>query len=122
MDRFIARENIKHFRDRLWSENDRDVRSSLKQLLVAEEDKLAADFELLADVDRHTTDGNARIVRQQSLVAIMERDGHNGVTEAQRLLDGMRDAQALHQEYRRRLLIMIDQNRLLAGTHPKTGS
>jgi hypothetical protein len=44
MDRYIARENIKHFRDRLWSEIDQDVRARLQQLLVAEEDKLAANL------------------------------------------------------------------------------
>jgi hypothetical protein len=112
MDRFIALENIKHFRDRLWTEPDADMRSRLHNLLVAEEDKLAADLELLANIDRHIADGDGRIARQQSLVANMERDGHNGIEQAQCLLDGMRDTQVLHQNYRRRILIEIDQNRL----------
>jgi hypothetical protein len=47
MDRFIARENIRHFRDRLWSESDPDTRLRLHRLLLAEEDKLAADLDSL---------------------------------------------------------------------------
>jgi hypothetical protein len=31
MDRFIARENIKHFRDLLWSEIDQDVRARFQE-------------------------------------------------------------------------------------------
>jgi hypothetical protein len=54
MDRFIARENIRHFRDRLISETDPTVRSSLQRLLVEEEDKLAKDLELLADLAHAT--------------------------------------------------------------------
>jgi hypothetical protein len=82
MDRFVARENIKHFRDRLWSETDHKVRARLRQLLIVEEDKLAADLELLAAVDRHMSDGSRRIERQRALVNAMERDGHNGLAQA----------------------------------------
>jgi hypothetical protein len=78
MDRFIARENIKHFRDRLWSEVDQNERVRLRDLLIAEEDKLAADLELLADIDRHISHGNHRIDGQRALVNAMERDGRNG--------------------------------------------
>jgi hypothetical protein len=52
MDRFIARANIDNFRDRLRSETDQTVRSLLHKLLVKEEDKLAADLELLDDLSR----------------------------------------------------------------------
>jgi hypothetical protein len=112
VDRFIARENIKHFRDRLWSENDRDTWSRIQKLLVAEEDKLGADLELLADIERHIADGSQRIERQQALVAIMQRDGHDGLPVAQALLDGMIEGQILHVAYRERTLTAIKQNRL----------
>ena len=112
MDRYIAMENIKHFLDRLWSEADQDARAQLRKLLVAEEDKLAANLELLANIDRHMSDGNRRIDRQQALVNTMERDGHNGLAHAKVLLACMTESQTLHQVYRRHVQIRIDQSEL----------
>jgi len=112
MDRFIARENIKHFRDRLWTERDPEIRARLQRLLVEEEDKLTADLELLANLEKHIADGNRRIEWQQVLVETMERDGHDGVKRARDLLDGMIESQRLHTNYRERILIEIDRNQL----------
>jgi hypothetical protein len=42
MDRFVARENIKHLRAQLESEDNPKTRSVLNKLLVEEEDKLAS--------------------------------------------------------------------------------
>jgi hypothetical protein len=112
MDRFIARENIKHFRDRLSVEIDLDMRSRLHKLLVAEEDKLGADFELLADVERHIADGNRRIKRQRAIVTDMQRDGHDGLVQARVLLESLMDSQLLSKNYRRRILMEITQNGL----------
>ncbi len=111
MDRFIARENIKHFQDHLWSENDPEVRSRWQKILVVEEDKLGKDLELLTDIERHITDGNQRIERQRSLVAAMTHDGHGSLTMAQSLLDGMIETQSLYMRYRERVLIEIRQRR-----------
>jgi hypothetical protein len=108
MDRFIARENIRHFRDHLGSEVDPDSRALLHRLLIAEEDKLGKDLELLADLDRHISDGNHRIDRQRELITAMDRDGHNGLAHARTLLD----SQLLHKEYRQRTLLKIKQNGL----------
>ena len=112
MDRFVARENIRHFRDRLWSESDPDTRARLQKLLVEEEDKLAADLEKLDDLDRHIADGNRRIEWQQVLVETLERDGRDGIKRARDLLDGLIETQQLHTEYRERILIKIDRNRI----------
>ena len=112
MDRFVARENIKHFRDWLWVEIDPDMRSRLNKLLVAEEDKLGADFELLADVERHIADGNRRIKRQRAIVTDMQRDGHDGHVQARVLLESLMDRQLLSKNYRRRILMEITQNGL----------
>lgn len=112
MYRFIARENIRYFRDRLWSEVDPDARGRLRKLLIAEEDKLGADQALLADIDRHISDGRHRIDKQQTLVTAMERDGHNGLALARILLDCMIETQLLHQAYRRHILIKVEQNEL----------
>jgi hypothetical protein len=112
MDRFIALENIKHFRDRLWSETDASMRSRLHKLLVEEEDKLVKNLELLTDIERHLADGHRRIEKQRVLVAAMARDGHDHLATARALLDGMTETQRLHTEYRELTLAAIRQNRL----------
>jgi hypothetical protein len=111
MDHFIARENIKHLRNRLWSEGDAGVRASLQKLLVEEEDKFGASVELLADLDRHIDDGNHRIARQRVLVATMQRDGHAGLALASGLLDTMIDTQGLHERYRVHVLAAVERHR-----------
>jgi hypothetical protein len=110
MDRFIARENIRHFRERLESQNDPETRALLKKLLIAEEDKLAKDLELLASVDRHIADCSHRIDRQRILVATMERANHSGLQAAKILLESLLESQVLHTEYRQRTLIEITRN------------
>ncbi len=42
MDRFVARQNIDHFRDKLATETDEERREMLLRLLADEEAKLAA--------------------------------------------------------------------------------
>jgi hypothetical protein len=112
MDSFIARENIKHFLDRLWSERDAATRSRIRQLLIAEEDKLAASLGLLADIERHIADGTQRIERQRALVTAMRRDGRDGLPTAEALLDGMIESQLLIVKYREQTQTVVEQNRL----------
>ena len=111
MERPIAWENIKDFRDRLWSESDPNIRSHLQKLLITEEDKLGAKLELVSDIERHIRESNRRIERQQALVATMARDGHDGLSRAEALLDGLIESRLLHEDYRERILIAINQNR-----------
>jgi hypothetical protein len=112
MDQFVARANIGHFRDRLSREVNPETRAFLQKLLVEEEDKLGADLESLADVERHIEDSHHRIERQRALVAIMERYGNKGLDRAKALLDGLLESQLLHQEYHHRILIKISQYQL----------
>ena len=114
MDRFIARENVKHFRNRLDTELDPDVRSKVRRLLIEEEDKLGASLELLADIDRHIEAGHRRVERQQLLVTTMERDGHASATQARCLLDGLLESLELHQQYRHQTwsIVRLRQERL----------
>lgn len=79
MDRFIARENIRHYRDMLLSDIAPEVRSRVRKLLVEEEDKLGKDLELLIDIERHIADGAQRIEAQQSCVRAMHTNGHDGL-------------------------------------------
>ena len=48
MDRFIARESIKHLRNRLWSESDARMRAGLQILLILDEFKCGSCAEQLA--------------------------------------------------------------------------
>lgn len=114
VDRFIAWENVKHLRGQLASEIDRKARSVQMKLLIEEEDKLGADFELLADLDRHIRRGLELIARQTVLVATMERDGHNGIVQAKTLLDCLVEGQNLHEGYRQKVLVSIEENKSLA--------
>src|SRR3569832_2024246 len=110
MDRFIARENVRHLRVRLCSENAPGVRSQLQRLLIEEEDKLGASYELLADIERHIDDGNRLIERQRVIVQAMQRDGKAGQDAANSLLDALTDSQGLHTHYRKLVLIEIERN------------
>jgi hypothetical protein len=99
-----------HFRDRLMSETDPTIRSTLQRLLVQEEDKLAADFELPANVAGAIAKCRQRLKKQQVLVETLERDGRDGAT-ARALLDGLTESLILHQEYHRRIEIRVQQSR-----------
>ena len=57
----------------------------------------------LAQAERHVARGNEHISRQESLIAEMDRRGHDTV-DARRLLDTLRKTQALHREDVGRLL------------------
>ncbi len=53
MDRFIRRENIKHYRRELENGVDGPIRATMLKLLVEEENHLGRTREHLADLDRH---------------------------------------------------------------------
>jgi hypothetical protein len=109
MDRFIARANIDNFRDRLRSETDQTVRSLLHKLLVKEEDKLAADLELLDDLRREIAKCQEWIWNQQARIATSERDGRD-VTASRALLNGVTETLIIHQEYHQRVATRLKQN------------
>ena len=112
MDHFIARENIKHFRDLLWTDLAPEERARVQRLLVEEEDKLARSLELLDNIDRHLADGSRRIAEQRARVIQMQADGDGGVERAEALLDGMIEGQSLHLSYRRIVHIEIEKSRM----------
>jgi hypothetical protein len=110
MDRFIARENIKHFNDRLQSEVNPATRTLVERLLVDEENKLGLDTALLAEVERAIENFDAIIETQKKLVGTLKRDGHDGVARAQALLDGLMQSQILHREYHHKMLRAFNHN------------
>jgi hypothetical protein len=113
MDRLIARINIRYYRDMLLSDLGPEVRLRVHKLLVEEENKLAKDLELLADIERHIGEGARRIEAQQARLRTMRADRHNGVKGAQAFLDGMMESQQISMEYRRLVQKEIERNRFL---------
>jgi hypothetical protein len=109
VDHFVARANINHFRDRLRSETDAALRSMLQKLLVEEEDKLAADLELLADLAREIAKCQQWIERQRLRIEDLERDGHDA-TAAFALLNGVKETLIIHQAYRQRVATRLEQD------------
>jgi hypothetical protein len=86
MDKFVARENVRHFRDRLETETDATARSVLQSLLIEEEDKLGHDCEALREIEGHIAQAKGHVQRQQVLVSSMQREG-NDATPALALLN-----------------------------------
>ena len=109
IDTFIARENIRSYQETLLSDIEPEVRSRVHKLLVGEEDKLAKNLELLADIERHIAEGSRRIEAQQSRVRAMKADGHDGVEKAQIILDGFLESLQLSMEYRERVKREIER-------------
>jgi len=109
MDRFVAQANINNFRDRLRNETDAVLRSQLQKSLVDEEDNLAADFGLLADLAREIVKCQQWIERQQLRIEDLERDGHDA-TAAIALLNRVTETLAIYQNYHRRVEARLERN------------
>ena len=111
MDKFTARENMQHFRDRLKTETDPTVRSRLHRLLIEEEDKLGYNYEAIREIDSHIAHAKAHMNRQHALVASMERDGHD-TKQALVLLSAYSEVLLLFQSQREKISIKLQQSRL----------
>jgi hypothetical protein len=77
--------------------------------LIEEEDKLAGDFETLADVTREIARCQELIEKQRTLVTTLDGDGRD-VTTARTLLDGLTEALIIHQDYHQRVATRLEQN------------
>src|SRR5215470_14283989 len=112
MDRFVTRANINHFRDQLRSETDAALRSQLQKHLVEEEDKLAEDLALLADLAREIAKYQQWIEKQRLRIEGLERNGHDA-RAAIALLSGVTETLTIHQEYHQRIALRLEQKPLL---------
>jgi hypothetical protein len=113
MDRFVAIQRIRRFRDLLNGELDFVQRARLRKMLVDEEDKLGASLALLDDVESEISRGDLLIARQSARVATMERGEQIGVEQARILLDCLKDSRNLHEWYRQKVLAQIGTNKVL---------
>jgi len=111
MDRFIARENIRHFRDRLETETDPDARSLLHSLLIQEVDKLGRDSEALQEVDNLIAHVKGHLNRQQTLLVSIVRDGHD-TAHVLALLNSYTQALFTFENQRKKILIKLQESGL----------
>jgi hypothetical protein len=72
MHKFVARENIRHFRDRLETESDPATRSILHGLLVEEEDRLGHNSEALREIEDHIARAKGHVNRQHAVVTSID--------------------------------------------------
>jgi hypothetical protein len=107
MDKFVARENIRHFEDRLQTEIDPTTRSLLQRLLVQEEDKLGHNSEALREIENHISRAKGHVNRQQALIA-SQGDGHD-TAQAQVLLKAYSETLLTLENQREKILRKLDE-------------
>jgi|SRR5579871_4427023 len=108
MDKFVARENIQHFCDRLKTETDATVRVQLHRLMVEEEDKLGHNSEALQQIDGHIAVTKVHVERQQVLIASIERDGRNS-DHVKGLLEAYSETLRAFENQRKKILARLQQ-------------
>lgn len=111
MDKFVARENIRHFRDRLEVETDPTSRLLLRKLLLQEEDKLGHDSEALREIENHIARVKEHVSRQQAAITSTERAGQDA-THALVLLSNYSEVLLAYESQREKILIRLEQSRL----------
>jgi hypothetical protein len=95
-------QNVERFRAHLNNETNPERRILLQRLLVEEEDKVGATFELLEGVQRAIADCKRQIAELRLLLETIQTDGHGAiVTKVQ--LETLTDSQRLHEAYCRKL-------------------
>ena len=109
MDRFIARENIKHFFDRLQTEEDGAVRATLHRLLLAELDKFAKLAERLDMVDHNISRVTDLALLPRARVNGMGANQDSDAALARQHLFNLEGLYEVFVEYRRHLVKEIDR-------------
>jgi len=95
-------QNVERFRAHLNNETNPERRILLQRLLVEEEDKVGATFELLEGVQRAIANCKRQIAELSSLLKTIQTDGRGG-TVAKAQLETLTDSQRLHEAYCRKL-------------------
>jgi hypothetical protein len=111
MDKFVARENIRHFWERLETETNPTTRSLLHELLVQEEDKLGHNSEALQQIDNHIATAKGHVARQQACLASIEGNGHD-TTQALALLNAYSETLLIFENQRKKILSRLQQSSL----------
>ncbi|CDX31267.1 conserved hypothetical protein [Mesorhizobium sp. ORS 3359] len=108
MDRFVARENIRHFVDRFHTENDDVVRSNLQKLLIEEEDKFARLSEQLEVMDQNLFRISDLALQQRARIYSLRANGVDTAL-AQKHLANLEALNCLFVQRRRAIAIELDE-------------
>jgi hypothetical protein len=63
----------------------------------------------LAQAEQHAALGQNHITKQESLIAELDRDGHD-TTEARKVLATLRDTQKLHEQSVERIIAELEES------------
>jgi PAS domain S-box-containing protein len=106
MDRFVARENIKHFRHQLEKGADGSTRASLLKLLVEEETRLGLTREQLNKLERHISRLSELTARQVELIDGLQSRGQPA-ERAQMVLETFNDLMATYTAHQHRIKVAL---------------
>jgi hypothetical protein len=109
MDKFVARENIRHFRDRLETETEPSARSLLRTLMVQEEDRFGHNSEALHEIEKLIARAKECVNRQKGAIASIERDGRDKA-QALALLGAYSENLLAFENQREKILSRLQQS------------
>ena len=99
MDRFIAQENVKHYRCELENGVDEASRATILKLLVEEENHLGHTREQLAKLDRHISRLSEIMARHVDLMDKLQSNGQSS-EQASMVLATYNDLMAVYIAHR----------------------
>jgi hypothetical protein len=109
MDKFFGRDKVNGLSAQLESASDPRERSRITKQMVKEEDKLGADHESLARINKHIRTGSELIAWQQVRLRVCSDYDR---AEAKTLLEHLMESQGLLQRCHKRILNSIRRKNL----------
>jgi rubrerythrin len=106
MDRFIAGENIKHYRRELENGVNEPTRATMLRLLVEEENHLGHTREQLSKLDRHIGRLSEIMARHRDLMDKLQSNGQSS-ERAARVLATYNDLMAAYMAHRQTITITL---------------
>jgi hypothetical protein len=103
MDRFIARENVKHYRRELENGLNEPARATMLRLLVEEENHLGLTHEQLAKLDGHISRLSEIMARHVELTDKLQSNGQTS-DRASMVLATYNDLMAAYIGHRQRII------------------
>ena len=114
MDKFIARENIKHFRRELENGVDGPRRATMLRLLVEEENHFGLTREQLSKLDRHISLLSEIMARQVELIDKLQSLG-SPLERAPMVLATLNDLMAVYLNHRQTIIAALGDGRAREG-------
>ncbi len=114
MDRFIARENVKHYRRELENGVDGQARATMLKLLVEEENHLGLTREQLARLDHHIARLSEIMARHVDLMDKLRSIGRP-LERAPMVLATLNDLMAIYLVHRQRITAALADGKAREG-------